>query len=474
VLVLLVLPVLLDGAWGCRETGFVLTALRSDAGSADATVFNDMGVTPGGCDQYTPGSELGLCAATYLGGAGEDRTDGVAFDADGNVLIAARLSEPPFGLSPRELGDGQAGVLRLYPTGRAPLSWTQVASRIRDLSVGGDPAQIALATEDGVAVLDANARELLWRFDVEGGALRVDSGTDGSVVALLPDGTVNLLGADGAPLVAFGVEAERVLDVALDTATDSVFVVGARLDADGCDGPTPMLRSYGFNGRVQWRRFDFADADGHCDDAEGVRVTVGRDGLLYYAGQSGGPDSAHGRDPQDATVPGPIVGGDVYASPEAADGPVGFVARFDPGSGQMDRGQWLVPRDGERGQRLLITGLDADAGGHVFVSGEAGCCIEQRDALRLSGQRPGDYDGGDLFVAVLSPDLEQRLSWFTLSGSPGSAATASGVAVGGRFAAVVANQPGSDGALITTAALAPEPAGETEGYVAIWPAPGGE
>jgi hypothetical protein len=462
---------LLAGGLGCRETGYVLTATRADAGDSDATVFNDMGVTPGGCDSYVPGRELALCAASYLGGAGEDRADGVALDPNGNVLIAARLSEAPFGLTPTELGDGQAGVLRLSPTGRAPLSWTQVASRIRDLSVGGDEARIALATEDGVAALDADARELLWRFDVEGGALRVDSGADGSVAALLADGTVNLLTADGAPRVAFGVDADAVHDIALDTATDSIFVAGARQDAGGCEGTSPMLRSYGFNGRVQWRRFDFSDADGHCDAAEGVRVTLGRDGLLYYAGQSTGPDSAHGRDPQDATVPGPIVGGDAYARPDATDGPVGFVARFDPGSGQMDRGQWLVPRDGDRGQRLLIQGLDAGAGGHVFVSGEAGCCIEGRDELRLSGQRPGAYDGGDLFVAVLSPDLQQRMSWFTLTGERGSAASASGVAVGSRFAAVVANQPSSQGALITAAALSPEPAGETEAYVAIWPAP---
>ncbi|MDD9933213.1 MAG: hypothetical protein OXT09_06405 [Myxococcales bacterium] len=459
--------------WACTERGFVLS-LQGDHGagdnSADAGAFYDMGVAPGGCDTFTPGDRFGLCSASYLGGAGEDRADGVTFDRDGNLLVAARLSETPFGLSEQRLGAGEAGVLRLSPTGRAALSWTPLASRIRDMAVGGSDGRIALATEDGVSVLDSEARELLWMREEEGGVERVDVGGDGSVATLLVDGTIVLLTPDGSPRTAFRVVADRVEDLTLDTDSDLIHVAGGRA-AEGCPGLMPFLRAYSQGGREQWRRFDFADADGHCDSAWGRRVTIGADGQLYYAGQNEGEDTPHLRDPQDVSVPAAVAGGDAYGAPEGATEPFAFVARFDPSTGEMDRAQVLITRDGERGGRVRINAIDADEQGHIFLAGEAGCCIDRRDELRVGGVRPGEFDQSDIFVAVLSPDLDEREAWVTFTGQAGSNALATGVAVGGRFAAVVGNQPEPGPGLITLAALAPEPLGSSDAFVAVWPAP---
>lgn len=467
---------LLPLALACQDAGLVLAAQdgASPAVSFDGGVgFVDMGGGGPNCYRFAAGPEFALCTATYIGEDGPDQAVAVGIGADGEVVVAGNFATLPFDIpEPGDAGDRSGALLRFDSTGTRSLGAARVDARIWDMAVQQASAQrIAIATEAGVAVYDDNGAEQTWSFELPVGAERVTIGETGTVAALDGEGVIHLFNAAGSPIAAFAVDAPTVADIAIDDQRDLVFAVGSRGASGACDGPLPFLRAYDFTSRLAWRAYDFEDPGAECAPSQGDRIELGRDGMLYYAGHNRGGDSVHLKDPSDVDVLAPISSYDEYTRGSGVVTEThGFVARFNPETGEVLGGQALLPRDGETGGRLAIHAIDADARGHVYLAGESACCIDARDAISVGGQMPGPYDDGDMFVAILAPDFSERLSWVTWTGPDGVSGVASGIAVGERFAAVVANQRYSVSPMITHAALQAAPKDATDAFLSVWPA----
>lgn len=458
----------------CMDDGFVLTQKIPGMDGSTAMDGATDASSPS-CAQYTPGVALTVCTAGYLGGTGENRPTAVAITPAGSIVVAGTFSDDGFRGERTTLPGGTTGgVLVLSSEGRAIRASTRIGTAVYDMAVNDVTGDVAVGGDFGVALLSADAKEEHWRASIEGGAIRVDIGHEGTVAALTADGTVRLFDRAGDVLLTMPTTDATVSDIAVDDASGLFFLVGANQPGGSCTGSMPFLRGYGVDGEVRFRNYDFPDAEGQCASSRGVRVAMGRDGKLYYAGENHGGNTVHLRDPQDLASPARLVSYDTYtAGHHPAIREYTFVARFEPATGEMELGQVLLPRDDDgTGGMLFVHTIAADEHGNVYVGGRATCCLARRDELRISGIAPGTYRAGDNSLAILSPDFRERLTWTTFTLDNESPATTVAVAVGRGLAAMLADQPAGAGRLITVDAIASDPPGTSQAFLATFRAPG--
>lgn len=179
-----------------------------------------------------------VTASSYFGGSGQsDAVVGAVIQEDGTLVLAANLDDlVPMALESRTLGFGGNGaVVRLAPDGQSILSVTRLAEVVYDLAADGEGNLYVAAGDQGVLSLDPRAETLRWT-DLEGtGVWRVDAGTEGHAVALVPDamankagnGTIHLLAPDGTHLTQFAGYA-NTMDVSIDERTGTVIYAGWR------------------------------------------------------------------------------------------------------------------------------------------------------------------------------------------------------------------------------------------------------
>lgn len=442
----------------------------------------DDGPPPGTLDEcggFEGGTNLNVCTASYLGGAMADTANAVEIGIDGAVVVAGSLVGTDLGATATALaGGGDGAVVRLSASGGAVLSVTRIGQEVLDMSLDFETGDLAIAGPGvGVAVLDATASALVWQQPVEG-ARRVSIGT-GGVVAVLADKTITTYDALGSQLGSFTLMDGNVEDLAVH-GTQRVIVTG--WNQVGGNLQQPFLRAYSPTGELQWTNYDWSDAEAGGPDTRGMVVTIGRDGKLYYGGESHGGGSSHGQDPRDIAKPAPIVKFDKFNDPYNWNGsaPLAFYARFDPEDGLIEMGQFIVPRlSSGKGNGAGISALAAREDGTVIVGGGSACCIEGGDTKTINGmQAMPDYAGGG-FVLVASPQFDQRLVWTAWKGDgAGNGERVTGVAAAGAgMALVMTHGPGDesgavDGRLVTSKALQFEPAGgPSEAWLSVWPGP---
>ena len=168
-------------------------------------------------------------------GVDGDSVTGVRIQADGALALSANLSGGPVFDSLKTEAGGI--VIRTNPEGNKVLSALRVGSKIRDLAIDGQE-NIVVATEDqGVLKLDPTGSKVLWKFDTEGPACRVDAGADGTIAALRysnPDqdtktgsGQIYVISADGKKIGQFGGHRETT-DLCIDTKSKTVVHIGWR------------------------------------------------------------------------------------------------------------------------------------------------------------------------------------------------------------------------------------------------------
>jgi hypothetical protein len=390
----------------------------------------------------------------------------------GNAVFVA--GQFPAALTGEEtvLLEGGAGAVVRVALGPARITnISRIGASVRALA--GEADRLTATGSFGVARLSNDGRSLEWHRALPSEGLRLDTSAAGTVVVLTAGGTVHVFDSAGTPLGDFAVPDPEVNDVALHGPSESVYVVGARPEGVACQGSMPFLRAYSFTGASKWINYDLPSAPNYCASSRGLRVTVGGDGQLYYAGVQRGGNSVHTRNPRDLSQPALLVSYDRYTSgTHPAIQEYAFVARFDPVTGLLDRGQTLLPRDeDDAGGTFLVTGLDADEAGRVFLAGRTSCCIAGRSELLLAGAAPGPYGAGDPTLTILSADFLERMTWTTWTGTNPGAVGFDALGVSGGLIAAVATQNDAEGALLTHEPITTQPAGASSVFLTVIAAP---
>ncbi|HEX2033563.1 MAG TPA: hypothetical protein VHS99_05210 [Chloroflexota bacterium] len=429
-------------------------------------------------------NDLPVALASYVGAGATSQAAALDVAPDGTVVIGGTLSrelgeaEPQAGWpAPATLiGGGDGVVLRLAPTtsgatgggtatGYTVASATRIGGSVEDLRINNGGA-IAVCGDFGIAVLDHTASQVQW-LDQPGAVRRCALGEDGTVAALVGV-AVNVYTPSGTLLASWGVGGSAQNDVAIDTSRGVVVATGFtnRRTSQGVPVQVAFLKGWSYHGVPLWSDYDFpVERLGWLEaDTRGIRVSMGRDGKLYFAAESAGGSSIFTRQPHDiqgVLSDDQLVRTDTYTSPAygTLTNHVTWFGRYDPANGALEAGQFILARQHDSGRVNTIRprAITADEQGRIYLAGVTSASIQDRDRRQVGGTAVGPYAGSEAFLLVVESDLRQRLVWttFTAPAPPGvdvtHDSTATAVAVRNGVAAVGATL--SRGALLAHNAL---------------------
>lgn len=375
-------------------------------------------------------------SASYLGNDNTDTVTGVEIAADCAVLAVGRMGtlagvDPPQALVPG-IASSTGLLVELTNEGRTIRRQRSFGTIINDIAINvGD--EILLGGNAGLLRLDASLRTVRWSKTDLGAANRVALADDGSVAALFGK-TLRVFDAQGNPLSSRTFGDSEVNDVAIDA--NGVYVTGfAQRDGGPCSQlQVAWVRSYTRTGTERWKAWDWTHAQAaatssSCADTRGLRVAVGRDGGLYFAGESAGGNTIYRYQSTDLAASANNVKTDMFNDAyNTASNHITYVAKLNPADGRVQSGQLILSRLADtKGNTIRPRGITADEQGRVYVAGVSACCIQNRTTLNFNGTETAAYAGGDPFVLVLSADLRTRHVWF--SSANGGKGEALGVAV---------------------------------------------
>lgn len=420
-------------------------------------------------------SVLDTASATYLGRGAGDAANAVDLALDCGLLVGGQFSGNDFGTAPTVLLGGTSGVvLRLDSLGRKVLAVTRLGGGVSDLETRRSDGSVAVGGDFGLALLAPDLKTVLWSVTDQGAASRVAVAADGTAAALFGK-TVRVYDVAGNLLGSVSLGDSAVNDVAVDGSSKKVFVTGfAQRDGGACTKlQVAWVRAYDYAGNPAWKAYDWthaqaAAANSSCADTRGIRVSMGRDGKLYFTGESAGGNSIYRYSPQDLRVGAPNVKGDKYTDPyNTASNHVTYYARMDPATGANMAGQFLLSRlDSGKGNTIRPLAITADEAGRVYVGGVSAYQIENRSGLVLDGQTLPAYAGDDAWVLIVSPDLKTRLLWAVWNA--GGKGEVRGLAAGGGVAALSA-RVNAGPMHLNNAVQSDAPAGGGPGLVSVWP-----
>ena len=461
----------------CYWAGFIviLLWLGEQFGLATAQAERPLASAPQVSVTVTPVDNLEVATASYLGGSSSDQLNGVDVAPDGNVVIGGSLpSYTAAGITPVVINGGTDGaVVRLDRNGRTVLSLTKIGAVVSDLEINAQN-QIIVCGDFGLALLNATADQLLWQH-APGRVNRCALGNDG-VAAGLAGATLYLY--DGSQLRSWTVAGSAVYDVAVAGAEQLVIATGyTQLTANL---QVAFIRAWRYDGSEVWRSYDYPAVTGYGADTRGERVTIGRDGLLYFAGTINGGTGASifARDPKDLnqSAAAKTVKFDRFNDPTNTGSiKMTWYGRYAPATGELILGQSLLTRlTNGKGNSITPQALMADETGQLYVAGSKAADLERRTDRQVDGQAVGNYESGEGYLLAVAADFRSRLVWtpFARSGYAAGNSPVNAIAVRNGIAALVLTQDNSkERRLITTAsAWQPEPpGGATDGYLLVWP-----
>jgi len=374
---------------------------------------------------------LTVSSASYAGLGLSDSLNAVDLESvgtnKGNLVLGGKVSGTDLGQTPVNLlGGGNGAVVRLDPSGKTVLSVTRVGASVNDLELNHSSDDIAVAGDFGVAVLSAGGGSVRWSTPSSAGygaAARVSIGLDGKVVGLFGK-TARVFDASGSLLQTVALSDSVVNDVSLDSAGGRFFITGdAQRDGSSCSQlRVAWVRAYSLqDGTRAWTAYDYAkgvaDAKSLCADTVGARVSMGRDGKLYFAAFSAGGNTIFLKQSNDLTVSANNATPDSYQNAfNTASNNITYAARLDPSSGLVEQGSLVLTRlDNTKGNTLQPYAIAADEAGRVYLGGAAAYQLDKRNTLTLSGFTLPRYRGSDGFALVFSPDMQKRLTWMVFN-----------------------------------------------------------
>ena len=388
-------------------------------------------------------SKLDSQTATYFGTGATDTVNAVEIAADCSVLVAGRIGALDGLPAPQPLVQGVAsstGLLaELIYDGRFVRRQRSFGTVINDLATNAAD-EVLIGGDAGLVRLGANLHTVLWNKTTLGAATRVALANDGTAAALFGK-TLRIFDAQGNELANRVFGDSEVNDVAIEAS--GVYVTGfAQRDGGPCSQlQVAWVRSYSRTGTERWKAWDWTHAEAaatssSCADTRGLRIAIGRDGGLYFAGESAGGNTIYRYQSKALAESAPNVSTDAYNSAyNTASNHITYIAKLDPADGRVQKGQLLLARlPDTKGNTIRPRAITADEQGRVYVAGVSACCTQDRSALSLNGTTLTPYAGGDPFVLVLSADLRTRHLWF--SAANGGKGEALGVAVSRGLAAL--------------------------------------
>jgi hypothetical protein len=373
--------------------------------------------------------------ATYLGSGNSDTVTGVEIAGNCTVVAVGRFGTLAGVDPPQPLVAGvtsSTGLLvELGSEGRTTHRQRSFGSIINDIAINASD-ELVIAGDAGLARLDATLQNVRWSKTSLGNATRVALAADGSVAALFGK-TMRVFDTQGNETASRTFGDSEVNDIAIDA--NGVYVTGfAQRDGGPCTQlQVAWVRSYTRTGVERWKVWDWTHAQAaatssSCADTRGLRIATGRDGGLYFAGESAGGNTIYRYQSTLLSENAPNVATDAFNSAyNTASNHITYIAKLDPATGRVQTGQLLLSRlDSTKGNTIRPRAINADEQGRVYVAGVSACCIQNRSTLNFNGTTTAAYAGGDPFVLVLSADLRTRLLWF--SSANGGKGEAFGVA----------------------------------------------
>ncbi|MGD1910439.1 MAG: DUF4114 domain-containing protein, partial [Rivularia sp. (in: cyanobacteria)] len=425
----------------------------------------------------SPTNNLDISAATYLGGAEDDLANAVDISADGNfVIVGGSVRNTNLGVEETEPLSGGDGSIVVYDsqTNQA-LSITRLPGIVSDLEVSKN-GDIAVAYEGGIAVLNADGTEVKWSQSLSN-VSRIaisDSGKVGVVEDIVRGDKAKLFDSNGEELQQWNTNSsDRDFNDIAVTDQEGGMVIATGYDQKDGNLQVAFTQAWSYEGKNLWNNYDFSAQDISQEnlkaDTRGTRVAIGRDGQLYssYYVNGGTGSSIFYRDPYDLSeklTDDRKIQNDNYNTPTNV-GSIQMVwyGRYDLENGELIKGQSLLGRlPNGKGNSVNVQSITATEDGTVILGGGAAFGIANRNEQTIEGQAVGDYLGlanADGYIAIISPDFEERLSWTPISDGGG---------------VVVATRDGKTAALTTTDssqvthnAIQDSSGGNNDGYLLV-------
>lgn len=428
-----------------------------------------------------PTKNLEVSTVSYWGGNQDDLGTAIAIAPDKTIVLSGQVIGNNFGQSPVNLlGGGNGVILRTDSPGKLILSVTRIGEIIDDLDIHSNTGKIAVVGDFGLSVLDAKAQNMLWTVELgEGGGAttsngrRVAVGIDGKIAALFKK-QVTVFDENSRQIGQFYVRGRFVEDVAIDSNSNSVIVTGySQKNKGGCRQlQVSFIRGYDYAGNVKWTNYDWTHGEARsgnssCADTRGVRIAIGKDGKLYFAGESAGGNTIYRYNPRDLSQEAPNVIFDPYNHPyNTASNHILYYARFDSATGDIEQGQFhLSRRSNGKGNTIVPRAIAADENGNVLIGGWSAAKFANRDESKISGQS-GSYAAYDNFVLAVSPDFSSRTYMVSWNKSCTGKNQVVGVAAAYGVRAMISDTAGCD--MITVNPLQGNPKGGTEVLYSVW------
>jgi hypothetical protein len=373
--------------------------------------------------------------SSILGGIGDDEIRGIHFQKNGAMVIAANVTSLA-NISSRKIylnnatEDSSGVLMRLSTDNKRVVSITRLSAKIADISADSFDNIYVAAYSSGLIKVNSSLDSILWMNRLTNYAHRVDVSKSGKSICLtaqesdINDGT--LLGSgintylhdkNGVLMTTMGSISQYGADVAIDDATQNVYMVGFKnFNTPGStSNPTsypvyvPVLRAKNFDNTTRFVGYDWEGdinsprwlnlPENNMADARLNRVVIGKDGQLYIAGQIYGGNHCFRYSPYEITTPATVVGGDNYfnLSNTGTETHV-FIGKLNPVNGAYLYGQTFTARlPNGKGNSVFIDqgAIDADEAGKVYIAG-----ISASGLPLTIDHLPGEYTGGAYFLKL--------------------------------------------------------------------------
>ncbi len=421
-------------------------------------------------DEVGQNRDLQVSTATYLGGVSQDEAAAVEISLRNELVVAGNFGTAQ-GAGQAFLGatTSSAGqIVRMSLSGREVLSVTHLGDDINDMDVNRTTGAIAAVGDFGVTVLNPTGDQVYWSQDLGAPVERVAIANNGTIVTL-HNKTISVWNPGGQLRAQTTLTRSYVNDIAVDPDSGKVYVTGFdnKNNVNNFNNPVQVtyLTSLDLDLNVSWQTWGFdgntltddVNGQGQNDmaDTRGYRVTIGRDGELYFLGEVAGGNSIYRWNGKDRSTPTQVKY-DAYNDPYNSASPhQTYYARINPETGEVMRGQLAFPRYNGASNAFRVENgtISADEQGNVYIGGTTFSGVDGRDNNAIAGQSVGSYafrSEGDLTALVISSDFQQRRLWTPFTDNAGKGKV-QGFAVGNGRAALLGTVV--EGTTITSDAL---------------------
>ncbi|QTA80512.1 pectin lyase fold-containing [Desulfonema limicola] len=413
------------------------------------------------------GTRTNLIVSTsgYLGGKGQDQGNAAGIQSNKIIVIGGLFSSLPVPEKENILlnadSSSTGALICLTEIGRTVYSVTRLGNIIDDLDINPVNDQIAAAGDFGLVLLDPDADQVIWHkplsyFNYTDTGLADGDASyfgNGRRVAIAQDGTVaaqfneyyfvfdnqgseitrRLITREDSDKTAnpYGIGGynHRVEDISIDSTSRLVFVTGFSQRSPDFQSAYIAGFSYELKGddgkdKNIWTDYNWwysaSQNTGLGADTKGIRIVMGRDNRLCFAGYADGGNNIFTRNPkyldENNKMPDYIntsvnnVKIDSFNDGAGAgSGRFAYFAKLDPATGEIDAGQFQYSSAGINEARSFeIFAVQSDESGKVMAGGRSEYDMPERNKLTINRVPPGTRINNENALICVSPDFSRR------------------------------------------------------------------